>query len=281
MCPRLRTAIRDTKVLKNAEKTNWLLKIHELCTGYMDISEADSVALDLLQPDCISALSEPKATALFVGSIQNTLERGSGSLQKLNDIFPPSHRLAGLRNPYLFKILEQGAASGQKPEKDFIGQTILHAAAANGQVALIEHFLDIHHMDIEERDYAGRTAVYLAISHGQWSTYRCLRDRNASLKSRSITGHSPLAMAARGNHVSIMKDLIKAGCLVNEKVLHAMGGCPPLHIAAERGHLDAVQVLLRHGADRSFRRMGDGKTAAELARSNGHLNIADIIDRGG
>ena len=282
MCHRLRTAMRDTKLLTNDERTKCLLRINELCMGYGDVSEADRVALDLLQSDCSSALSESKSTDLFVGSIQNTLERGSGSIQKLEDILPSSHRLAQLMNPKFFKLLEQEAASGKTPEKDFIGQTILHIAAANGQVALVKYILDLGLVNIEKRDDAGRTAVYLAISHGQCSTYRYLRDRNASLRIRSRAGHSPLAMATQGNHVSIMEDLItNARCSVNEKALPAMGGDPLLHIAAGSGHLGAVQVLLRHGANRGLRRMADDKTAAELARTNGHSNLADIIDTGG
>ena len=287
MCPRLRTAINDTKLMTNGERIGLLLKIKELYTKYKDVSGADSISQDLLHSDCINASSEPEATALFVGSVQNSLERGCGSLGKLRKIFPPFHRLAELGNRDLFKLLEKEAASGRTPDKDFIGQTLLHVAAAKGDDALIEHLLQLHdrysgfHMDIEQSDDAGRTAVYLAISHGQYSAYRCLRDHNASLKIRSRASHTPLAMAARGNHVSIMEDLIRDGCSVNEKVLPAMGGCPILHIAAERGYLDAVQVLLRNGADRNFRRMGDGKTAAQLARSSGHSNLADIIDKGG
>ena len=287
MCSRLRTAINDSQMLTNAERKNLLLKMNELYTIYEDVSGADSVCQDLLLSDCINASSEPKATALFVDSVQNSLERGSGIVQKLEDILPRFHRLVLLGNPNLFTLLEQEAASGRTPEKDFIGQTLLHVAAANGHDALIKHVLDLRdrypgfYMNIEERDHVGRTAVYLAISHGHWDAYRSLRDRKASLEIRSKASHSPLAMAARGNHVAIMEDLIKAGCLVNGKVLPALGGCPPLHIAAERGHWGAVQVLLRHGADRTFRRKGDGKTAAELARSSGHSNLADLIDKGG
>ena len=287
MCPRLQTAINNTQLLPKIERTNLRLKINKMYTEYKDVSGADSISQDLLHSDCMKALGEPKATTVFVGSVQNSLERGSGQLKKLKDILPPFHRLAELGNPNTFTLLEQEAANGRTPKKDFIGQTILHVAAANGHEALIEHLLDLHDrysylgfvMDKEERDGADRTALYLAISHGQWSAYRRLRDRNASLKVRSRSSHSPLAMATRGNHVPIMEDLIEAGCSANEKVLHGMGGCPPLHIAAQEGHLDAVQVLLRHGADTGFRRMGDGKTAAELARSSGHSALADVIDK--
>ena len=287
MVPRLRTAINDPQLLASTERTNLLLKMKELYTIYKDVSGADSVSQDLLLSDCIDASSEPKATAIFVGSMQGSLERGSGTLQKLECILPRFHRLVLLGNPDTFPLLEQEAASGKTPEKDFIGQTILHIAAAKGHDALIKYVLDLRgrfpsfYMNIEERDHVGRTPVCLAISCGQWAAYRILRDRGASLDIRNQASHPPLAMATRGNHGVIMEDLIKEGCSVNGIVLPAMGGCPPLHIAAERGHLGAVQVLLRHGADRTFRRMGDGKTAAELAQSSGHSNLADLIDRGG
>ena len=209
------------------------------------------------------------------------------TIKTLEKILPPFHRLAELKDPRLFTLLEQEAASGKTPEKDFIGQTILHVAAANGHDPLIKHILGLRdrfpsfHIGIDERDDAGRTAVLIAISHGQLAAYRSLRDRGAELRIRSAASRSPLAMATQADSVPIMEDLIKEGCLVNEKVLPAKGGRPLLHIAAAKGSLGAVQVLLRHGADRHFRTEEDGKTAAEVARSNGYSNLADIIDSGG
>lgn len=52
-------------------------------------------------------------------------------------------------------------------------------------------------------------------------------------------------MAVRGDHVSIIEDLINAGSPANRKVLPAIGGYPPPLAAAERACLDAVKLLLK------------------------------------
>ena len=50
----------------------------------------------------------------------------------------------------------------------------------------------------------------------------------------------------------------------------------PLHSAAARGNREIVEKLLAAGADR-HRKTKDGKTAAELARQYGHLEIAEQL----
>lgn len=76
----------------------------------------------------------------------------------------------------------------------------------------------------------------------------------------------------------MMKDLIVNGWPVNEKVLPCMGGCPPLPAAAERGCVEAVEFLLKEGADPNILKLPDKKTASQLARDNGHMVVADIIN---
>jgi len=43
------------------------------------------------------------------------------------------------------------------------------------------------------------------------------------------------------------------------------------------GHLDVVKLLVEHGADLSLKD-NEGKTAAMIARENGHNDIADYLD---
>ena len=76
----------------------------------------------------------------------------------------------------------------------------------------------------------------------------------------------------------MMEDFIADGWPVDEKVLPFMGGCPPLPAAAERGCVDAVTLLLDKGADPNILKLPDKKTASQLARDNGHMVVADIID---
>lgn len=50
----------------------------------------------------------------------------------------------------------------------------------------------------------------------------------------------------------------------------------PLHLAAEQGHLDAVNLLLRYGADVEARD-SDGATALEKASSEGHDDVVKLL----
>ncbi len=49
--------------------------------------------------------------------------------------------------------------------------------------------------------------------------------------------------------------------------------------AAARGHADMVRRLLAGGANRQLHDH-EGQTAAQLARSAGHAQLADLIDTG-
>jgi ankyrin repeat protein len=54
------------------------------------------------------------------------------------------------------------------------------------------------------------------------------------------------------------------------------GGWVPLHEAARIGDKEMVTVLLQNGADSQVRNK-DGKTSAEMARTNGHEEIANLL----
>ena len=52
----------------------------------------------------------------------------------------------------------------------------------------------------------------------------------------------------------------------------------PLHVAAEKGMLDAVQYFLDKGADLSIRDTR-GRLATDCARSNGHFAVVEVLRR--
>jgi hypothetical protein len=54
-------------------------------------------------------------------------------------------------------------------------------------------------------------------------------------------------------------------------------GYSPLHLAAEAGHQDAVQVALDNFAGAPRDRTADGRTAVDLARGAGHSQIARLL----
>ena len=286
ICRRIEGVLEETRMkcaqfLPEARRKDVLLKIRDFHNKYKDASGADRISYELLQT---GTFSESRALSLFADSIEKSLEREFAETQRLDDLIPPLHRLAAVGNPALFPILQKAAASGSTPRRDFIDQTILHVAATKGHTQLLEYLLDLRQSysnfpSIEDRDLAGRTALCLAISCGQTSIYDLLIGRGASLDVRDFHGNSPLTMASRGNHHVIVRDLIvNRNRPVNERPLYYMGGCQPLHAAAQGGCQDAVHILLENGADSKLVKRPEQKTAAHLARDNGHLGIAAYIE---
>lgn len=73
-----------------------------------------------------------------------------------------------------------------------------------------------------------------------------------------------------GSDVGLLKDLIAAGADVN--AVHEVLFFPPLIVAARKGNVDHVRVLLDAGAD-ATREVG-GHTALSHARWHGHEEVA-------
>jgi ankyrin repeat protein len=143
------------------------------------------------------------------------------------------------------------------------------------------------------------------------------RERAASLLAHdpklvdtySADGFTPLGLAIYFGHEEIARSLVAAGADVNRPSRNAIRVAPlhsavasgslalvnlllehgaqpdtvefleatPLHSAASTGSRGMVERLLKAGADPT-RKTKDGKTAADLARQNGHEDLAVWIE---
>ena len=80
-------------------------------------------------------------------------------------------------------------------------------------------------------------------------------------------------VAATRGSIDEMEVLLAHGAHVNEAGEH---GYAPLHNAVEQGHLDAVLWLVAHGANMSLRNAA-GETPADLARILREESIAEAL----
>jgi len=78
----------------------------------------------------------------------------------------------------------------------------------------------------------------------------------------STKAESALCCAARGGCPETIAALVEAGAAVD-----CMTTCTPLRIAALRGHTQAVEVLLRAGANKGMKNR-NWATALELCRTD-------------
>ncbi|KAG6836362.1 hypothetical protein H0H93_008863 [Arthromyces matolae] len=96
-----------------------------------------------------------------------------------------------------------------------------------------------------------------------------------------VKGTYALIDAAQAGSTSMISLLLESGADVNEIPPDKYTGSPwqgtPLHEAAKKGHLPAVQLLLDRGADPTLKDT-DGKIALDLARARNHVSIVEILE---
>jgi palmitoyltransferase len=98
---------------------------------------------------------------------------------------------------------------------------------------------------------------------------------NALDTRSSRNGRYALNWAAINDHPEIIRFLLANGALVDA---HNLTGFTALHHAAESGSAGAATALLDGGADPTIRNAG-GETAADVARRNGNITLAELIGR--
>lgn len=118
----------------------------------------------------------------------------------------------------------------------------------------------------------GWTPLHLACFFGHGETAHALLDDGAEVQCWSInaTKNTPLHAAIAG-----IRDHALIGRLLNQGAdVNAVGGAgvTPLHLAASRGDLELVDLLVTHGAVASP--MENGRSPADIAEERGHPNVA-------
>jgi ankyrin repeat protein len=123
----------------------------------------------------------------------------------------------------------------------------------------------------------GRSGNRRSVGHGNSLEGR--RERQCAryaLDTRSSrNGRFALNWAALNDHPEIIKLLLARGAAINGQNL---SGYTALHHAGEAGSASATQALLAGGADPDIRN-ANGATAADVARANGHMAVAEFIEK--
>lgn len=125
------------------------------------------------------------------------------------------------------------------------------------------------------RSTDGFTALHLAAFFGKSDAARLLLMRGAdpdAVGTGWMTG-TALHSAVSGRHHDVAAILLDAGA---DPDLRQAMGWTPLHGAAHNGEIRTVELLLAHGAAVDVVD-DDGITASEMARSEGHDEIAELL----
>jgi ankyrin repeat protein len=189
-------------------------------------------------------------------------------------------QLASTRTPAGISALAF-AAYTERPEMVRIirahrTQLDFHEACIVGDTATIRRQLALG-QDVNQRSRDGFVPLALAIFFQQPDAARLLMDAGADLNLKATNSFqvAPIhAAVARGDLKSLQALLLRGADpdLPQQRMMR------PLHEAAAAGNLPAIALLLMFGADVSLRNE-EGKSPADFARENGHLELAKRVAR--
>ena len=201
----------------------------------------------------------------------------------------------------LQRAQEARAAGAELDAVDEDGSAAIHNAAANGSADVVQYLLEQKaQVDLANAD--DRTPLNLAADHGHESVGRLLLRHGGTLDAGAVAGLAAADKAARVAEASVGVDV--EGCalhfaafhgrvpmieyLLSEGVLSSIDPTDdsdktPLHWAAQNGHAEACELLVRSGAELSavcrhgtFRQ---GLTPLELAEHEGQAAAAKLLQR--
>jgi len=106
-----------------------------------------------------------------------------------------------------------------------------------------------------------------------WDLPEFDRRKVAGVNDKSLAGNIPLHIAAVRGDLRAIEALVVAGSNLDARGEH---GYTPLHEAVEQGHVEAVKILIGAGSSLTILN-DDGLTAAALARELGDRSISDLF----
>jgi len=144
----------------------------------------------------------------------------------------------------------------------------LHEAVIKHNLPLVELLLD-KKANINLPAEGGKTSLHYAILEQHFDMMDFLIRRGADIKIKNISGATALHFVVmNGDRANVEKFL---SCGINEK---NNNGKTPLHIAAEKGNIDAIKVLLNNNAVTNIKDVL-GRVASECGKITAYKMISE------
>lgn len=151
-------------------------------------------------------------------------------------------------------------------------------AVKRGDKAAVSTLLQ-QHVDVNTREGDGATALAWAAYRGDQESADLLVRASADVNAANDYGATPLWLACSKANAVMVEKLLNAHADPNIALL---SGETPLMTAAAAGSLEAVKLLLAHGANVDAKELKQGQTALMWAVAETHPDIVRVlIERGG
>ncbi len=164
-------------------------------------------------------------------------------------------------------------------ERDIWGYTPLHRAVINYHFDTAEAMIRNGCL-VNVPDENKRVPLHVSASYGHLETTQKLLDSGANIDWQDSRGRTPLYLAVVGKHEKVILELVQRGANVN--LAHAVNHLTPLGLAAQKGLVRCVKILLQGGARCSLLRTSDNdviplESAIQKAGSKNGKKFKDFI----
>ena len=149
-------------------------------------------------------------------------------------------------------------------------------AAALGRIDRLKQCLRDDPSAVNSHSRDGFTALHFACFFGEPGAARLLIESGAAVDAVAAnpTQVMPLHSAASSRNLEAVRLLLEHGAPVNAR---QQAGWVPIHAAAQNGDRPMVELLLKHRADPKLAN-DQGKTSAMVAREKGHAELAALLE---
>lgn len=238
-------------------------------------SQVVQFLLKLDQPLFLSVLNSKVRSLLSIGETASFVAAQNDIIRKMLD-----HELGAVHN--IIDIKEP--CNGEAP---------LFVAARNGHNAIVKLLLDQEsnkgaaYLDLNARDFFGRTPFYVACERGHHDIAELLFTACADYAKRSNDGLTPFFASCANGHYQVVEFLLKCNHYListcEEPLFSPCNGQTPLFIASTNGHFDIVDLLLDQESDKvaAIMKPCNGVTSLSIVRLNGHTRIVELFLRAG
>ncbi|XP_073145061.1 protein VAPYRIN-LIKE-like [Henckelia pumila] len=123
----------------------------------------------------------------------------------------------------------------------------------------------------------GWSELHVAAAFDRTEEVERFAKERAAVDCRDKEGRTPLHLAASKGQLSSAKVLVSAGANVDAR---SKDGRTALYRAAANGDRRMVEVLFEAGADPTIGDVDNFRSAIDIARDKGHIEVAKILERG-
>jgi ankyrin repeat protein len=161
------------------------------------------------------------------------------------------------------------------PLDDASQRTLLHWAAIQGNIQFFEELKQLKpNSQFDLKDVWQKTPLYYAVCHTQLNVVQFLLEQGADPRQPGLLPEALQVSANRPTCLMIIQLLLKHNAPVNEKDLL---GDTLLHKATKLHDIALLKVLLQTGGIRSDLKNDEGKTALDLAITEGNPQVIQLL----